>query len=213
METDWVQDTADNILRGKSGIQDSEGRDVFHKRLKWLKEWYPNTAGPINVHRTLLKYVFRADAPGTLQFCPITSTNGEVALRVSGNPDLFGLIYVGDVKRLQKLVERDCPKIQILEESLVKPLFPKVASPQSPINILIGAKKFMEGWSSWRVSGMGLLHVGKNEGPLIIQLFGRGVRLKGANMSLKRGGGDDPPKKPVNPRNYEHLRHPRRLHF
>ena len=196
METSWVQSTADEILRGKSGIQDSNGRDVFHKRLKWLKEWHNNTADPNNIHNALLKYIFRADTPGALQFCPITSAKGEVALRVSGNLDYFGLIYVGNdaIKKLCDLVEQECPDIQIFEESVATPLFPKVANPQSPINILIGAKKFMEGWSSWRVSGMGLLNVGKSEGPLIIQLFGRGVRLKGANMSLKRGGGDKPPK-------------------
>ena len=33
---------------------------------------------------------------------------------------------------------------------------------------------------------MGLLNVGKNEGSQIIQLFGRGVRLRGKDMSLKR---------------------------
>lgn len=52
--------------------------------------------------------------------------------------------------------------------------------------MLIGAKKFIEGWSSWRVSSMGLLNVGKGEGSQVIQLFGRGVRLKGKDMSLKR---------------------------
>ncbi|MFN3920761.1 MAG: hypothetical protein ACK4JF_10855, partial [Methylohalobius sp.] len=50
----------------------------------------------------------------------------------------------------------------------------------------IGAKKFIEGWNSWRVASMGLLNIGKNEGAQIIQLFGRGVRLKGRGMSLKR---------------------------
>jgi len=33
---------------------------------------------------------------------------------------------------------------------------------------------------------MGLLNIGTGEGPQIIQLFGRGVRLKGKNLSLKR---------------------------
>jgi hypothetical protein len=56
----------------------------------------------------------------------------------------------------------------------------------SPINLLIGAKKFIEGWSSWRVSSMGLLRVGLSEGPQIMQMFGRGVRLKGKGKSLKR---------------------------
>src|SRR5690606_18262408 len=47
-------------------------------------------------------------------------------------------------------------------------------------------KKFTEGWSSWRVSNMTLMNVGKNEGAQIIQLFGRGVRLKGYASTLKR---------------------------
>ena len=51
---------------------------------------------------------------------------------------------------------------------------------------MIGSKKFTEGWSSWRVSTMGLLNMGKSEGSQIIQLFGRGVRLKGQGYSLKR---------------------------
>ncbi|GIW56614.1 MAG: hypothetical protein KatS3mg082_3018 [Nitrospiraceae bacterium] len=33
---------------------------------------------------------------------------------------------------------------------------------------------------------MGLMNIGRNEGPQIIQLFGRGVRLKGKDFSLKR---------------------------
>ena len=43
---------------------------------------------------------------------------------------------------------------------------------------------------------MGLMHVGVGEGPEIIQMFGRGVRLKGWNMSLKRhreSGAELPP--------------------
>ncbi|MDP2735796.1 MAG: restriction endonuclease subunit R, partial [bacterium] len=43
-----------------------------------------------------------------------------------------------------------------------------------------------EGWNSWRVSNMGLLNIGRREGSEIIQLFGRGVRLRGREFSLKR---------------------------
>ena len=53
----------------------------------------------------------------------------------------------------------------------------------------------MEGWNSWRVSNMGLLNIGRSEGSQIIQLFGRGVRLRGQDMSLKRSSalnGDHP---------------------
>ncbi len=64
--------------------------------------------------------------------------------------------------------------------------FERINENNSNINVLIGAKKFIEGWDSWRVCSMGLINMGKGEGPQIIQLFGRGVRLKGRELSLKR---------------------------
>src|SRR5690606_34735063 len=77
-------------------------------------------------------------------------------------------------------------------------LFKKINEDTSSINLLIGSKKFSEGWSSWRVSSMGLMNVGKSEGSQIIQLFGRGVRLKGYNSSLKRSARLDEYQKPDN---------------
>ena len=56
------------------------------------------------------------------------------------------------------------------------------------MTVLLGSKKFVEGWDCWRVSTLGLMRVGKSEGSQIIQLFGRGVRLKGYDWSLKRSG-------------------------
>ena len=67
-------------------------------------------------------------------------------------------------------------------------LFHEINKPHSTVNVLIGSKKFTEGWNSWRVSTMGLMNVGQTEGSQIIQLFGRGVRLKGYDLSLKRSG-------------------------
>ena len=42
-----------------------------------------------------------------------------------------------------------------------------------------------------------MLNVGKSEGPQIIQLFGRGVRLKGRGLSLKRSRFLEPPNPPL----------------
>lgn len=44
---------------------------------------------------------------------------------------------------------------------------------------------------------MGLMHVGRSEGSQIIQLFGRGVRLKGYEWSLKRSGHFNPGSQPA----------------
>lgn len=188
----WLLEEVMRILSGESGIGTDE--DVFDNRLRWLREKFGGSnkkANAAKVRAALLKHVFRADAGGALQFCTVPGAKGEVALRVSGGEEPFGLIYVGDViTKLRDIIRRVEPGIILFEESSLGRYFPKVAGPTSPINILIGARKFMEGWNSWRVSGMGLLHVGRQEGPLIFQLFGRGVRLKGEGMSLKRNGMD-----------------------
>ncbi|MDP9479745.1 MAG: restriction endonuclease subunit R, partial [Actinomycetota bacterium] len=85
------------------------------------------------------------------------------------------------------------------EDAIAGGLFAEIDRPDSRVNVLIGAKKFIEGWSSWRVSNMGLLNIGKSEGSQIIQLFGRGVRLRGLGLSLKRssflGSPDDHPRR------------------
>jgi hypothetical protein len=69
--------------------------------------------------------------------------------------------------------------IEVREDRFTPSLFGEIDRTGSRVNVLVGAKKFIEGWSSWRVSAMGLLNIGKGEGPQVIQLFGRGVRLKG----------------------------------
>ena len=72
------------------------------------------------------------------------------------------------------------------EENISGSLFDQINDVGSSVNVLIGSRKFMEGWDSFRVSSMGLMNIGKGEGSQIIQLFGRGVRLWGEDYSLKR---------------------------
>ena len=193
----WLEETAAEILRGDSGINDEDGdTDVFANRLDWLKMECVGDNGEADASKVcdaLREHVFRAEAPGALQFCPISGEKGEAVLRAGGG-EPFGLVYVGDViTKLRDIVVDIAPGVQSYDESSHGRFFPGVAGADSPINILIGARKFMEGWNSWRVSGMGLLNVGGREGPLVFQLFGRGVRLKGVGMSLKRGGEGNPP--------------------
>jgi len=116
------------------------------------------------------------------------SVDGEIGLRV-GDGDYFGVINVGDANELEKLIEEN--GIGITKKEFSQSLFGSINNATSSINLLIGAKKFTEGWSSWRVSTMGLMNVGRSEGSQIIQLFGRGVRLKGKNFSLKRSRSHD----------------------
>jgi len=94
------------------------------------------------------------------------------------------VINIGDVAGLvKKLEDREIPRE---DENITGSLFSCINEPNSTVNVLIGSRKFMEGWDSFRVSSMGLMNIGKGEGAQIIQLFGRGVRLWGKGLSLKR---------------------------
>jgi len=88
-------------------------------------------------------------------------------------------------------VDEDDSGITLEEDALSGSLFDGIGDQDTTIDVLIGAKKFMEGWNSWRVSNMGLLNIGRQEGSQIIQLFGRGVRLRGKGFSLKRSAALD----------------------
>jgi hypothetical protein len=136
------------------------------------------------VFRDMLRIVFNAEMPAALHVELLKGADGEIALRLGAN-EPFGVINVGDASGLYALCEtHDDLKTETRE--FAEGYFRSLNQPNSQINILIGSKKFTEGWNSWRVSTMGLMNIGRKEGSEIIQLFGRGVRLKGFNFSLKR---------------------------
>ena len=136
--------------------------------------------------RNILNRVFLAPAGGALHVATIRGKEGEIGLKSGSSKNYFGLIYIGDVSAFKKLIEEDENGIVLEEDVIEESLFESINKKSSSINVLIGAKKFMEGWNSWRVSSMGLLNIGRSEGSEIIQLFGRGVRLKGKEHTLKR---------------------------
>jgi len=131
-----------------------------------------------------LQAVLNAPAQAALHVENLRGTDGEIALRLGDNPP-FGLINVGDAATLCKLCE-EYGELVVTEREFSGSLFRGINDDDTTVNILIGSKKFTEGWNSWRVSTMGLMNMGRSEGSEIIQLFGRGVRLKGYEFSLKR---------------------------
>ncbi|AHB89505.1 type III restriction-modification system restriction subunit R [Thermosynechococcus sp. NK55a] len=173
--------TIERLLKGNSGLLDQQNRDIFAGAFQYL-----NTLGltPDQVFDDILHVLFHASTTAALHVENLKGTDGEVALRLGDN-EPFGVINVGDVSALCKLCEEQ-QELVVTEKAFSGSLFRTLNDEASTINILIGSKKFTEGWSSWRVSTMGLMNIGRNEGPQIIQLFGRGVRLKGKDFSLKR---------------------------
>lgn len=188
-ESGWAVGQIERLMDGDSGLQDEDGHDVFEGNLTYLKRSGKTYE---DIFRDVLRRVFRARAAGGLVLGDIKGADGELGLKVAGSEEgYFGLIYVGGTPKFKKLVGERAPDILVEDDAIEGALFAGIDRSNSPVNILVGARKFVEGWSSWRVSNMGLLNVGGSEGPMIIQLFGRGVRLKGRGFSLKRSSALD----------------------
>lgn len=191
-ENGWTINIIKKILNDDSGLKDDNGIDIFKSRLSLLKD-KDQSVTPTQIYNDILREIFHTDSSGVLHLCVVRKSQGEIALK-SSHGGVFGLIYIGktSVSSFKKLVENEIVDIETdPEDVFTESLFHNINTLDSPINILIGAKKFIEGWDSWRVTTMGLLNVGTNEGSQIIQLFGRGVRLRGKNMSLKRSTSED----------------------
>ena len=182
------------ILRGTgldSGLLDEDNNDIFAGAFRYLTEALDRGETEAQMYRDILVRLFHCSSSGGhLTLKRIAGDSGEILLKVEGHEIPFGLISVGDAKALcdhiAEIALHEESKLTVQLSDFTDAVFPTVADSKSSINLLVGSKKFVEGWDCWRVSTMGLMHVGKGEGPQIIQLFGRGVRLKGYRWSLKR---------------------------
>ena len=182
-DRNWAETNIDKFLTGKSGLQAPDGSDVFANRFAYLKGIGATSQ---QLYNDILKHVFHTERGGGLHLADIKSSAGEIGLKAANAQGYFGVIFIGDAGDFKKLVEQHAPQVTLEQDAIAPSLFVDINRPDSKVHILIGARKFIEGWNSWRVASMGLLNIGQNEGAQIIQLFGRGVRLKGKGMSLKR---------------------------
>jgi len=173
LDKDWLWERVRRIFGGE--FRNEQGEDVFEHKFERLRRGFDL--------EDLYEKVF--NGRGKLRILEIKRAEGEFGLRLGENA-YFGVVNIGDVSAFKKLLKEK--GFEIEQDAISDSLFDSIKRENSTINILIGSKKFIEGWDTWRVSCMGLLNIGKGEGPQIIQLFGRGVRLKGKNLSLKRSG-------------------------
>ena len=181
----WLTD----LIADKAQILDAKGNNIFSGRFTPLMGF----GGRVDdLYADILLRVFNASARQRLKLVNIKSSKGELALRV-GDAEPFGLINIGDDAGFFGMAE-DVEAFDSERDDFGGALFGTLNNKDSRLNVLIGSRKFTEGWSSWRVSTMGLLNMGQGEGSQIIQLFGRGVRLKGKGFSLKRTLPQDRPK-------------------
>ena len=176
----------DLLLSGHSGLHDAKGRELFSGAFSYLAKIGLNGT---TAFADILRILFNAEATGSLHVRQLKAggeAEGEVSLHLGDENEPFGVINVGDSSGLCKLCEEHPEDLVVSDSEFSKSIFHRLNCGDSTVNVLIGSKKFSEGWSSWRVSTMGLMNIGKKEGSQIIQLFGRGVRLKGYDFCLKR---------------------------
>jgi hypothetical protein len=184
-DPNWATAEIATLLAGKSGLPGPDGRDVFVYKFSLIKKLHSD---PAMLYSDLLQRVFYGG--GMLGLHLLRRADGEIGLRSAGSTQDWycGVINVGEPVALIKKIKGD-PEIQVAigaDDHISGSAFEGIDEPGSSINLLVGSKKFIEGWSSWRVSVMGLLNVGTNAGAQVLQLFGRGVRLKGYRWGLKR---------------------------
>lgn len=191
------------IIMGKgqdTGLIDKDGNDIFSGVFSYIAGKMNAGESLEDIYADILGRLFHNASGGELILERIPGHSGEIVLRVGAAELPFGLISVGDAKGLCEHIEALAEEISlsliVQDSEFSHSIFASVKDSASPVNLLIGAKRFIEGWDCWRVSTMGLMHVGKKEGTQIIQLFGRGVRLKGYQWSLKRSGYAHPANRP-----------------
>jgi hypothetical protein len=176
------------ILNDNTGLTDNRGNELFSQNFTAIKAFFGENPKPEDVYKDVLRMVFNSstssDAP-RLHVLNLRQVQGEIALRIGSDGEIFGVINIGDTAGLIK----NCAEKGIVAETdefANESLFRNINDKSSDINVLIGSRKFTEGWNSWRVSTMGLINFAKGEGSQAIQLFGRGVRLRGYGGCLKR---------------------------
>lgn len=144
-------------------------------------------AGDFNqLAATILRETFHWQAGAALRLRILKRSVGEVGLglQLGDRTRYFGVVNVGDAEGLA-----DAAKslgIVVENDVLTPSLFDDLERKHSDVNLLIGSRRFSEGWNNYRASTLTLLRLGSGEGPLIIQMFGRVVRFWGQNRSGKR---------------------------
>lgn len=165
-------------LRGSGGLFPGD----YRSRLNYL---FSECLTDDDVYTLIINRIFNAATAEPLELYTLRNNNAEIGLRLRGSDHYFGLIYIGDVSTFKSSLGEgyEIKRDVVVSQSLFGALSDQSSN---PINLLIGARKFIEGWNNFRVSGIGLINFGRAKGAQIIQLFGRGVRLRGRDGSLKR---------------------------
>ena len=121
------------LISGTAGLVDENGAEIFGQSFPYIKGKKPQ-----DIYDDLCSVVFRAK--GQLTISHLTGMD-ELQL-CAGDEMPFGVINVGDASGLYtKLESIQSPIFSLSKDAFSKPLFADVDNNNSPINIVIGARK------------------------------------------------------------------------
>lgn len=149
--TGYIRDLLEKT-GAETGLIDEHGRDVFGESFGYLAQ---TNEEPANLYRDMLHRIFHNRAGGTLRLERLTGDSGEIILRMGTATEPFGLINVGDANSLANHIEKSFGKtdvpLEVSTSEFSEPRFDEVKDSKSPFNLLLGSRKFIEGWDCWRV--------------------------------------------------------------
>lgn len=178
-----------NLLDETLVVRTRTGANVFASMFSEVRRVHGTDAE--SVYEAMLRRLFLTEAGTKLRVARRKEATGEIQLRV-GESEPFAVVNVGDPGEVVTELKKPAHDAwAFVEPDITGPsLFEALGSEKSSTTMLIGSRKFMEGWNSFRVSMLGIHNIGQGAGTQIVQLFGRGVRLRGKDGSLKRFSSD-----------------------
>ena len=134
-------------------------------------------------------YVFNAEGPGKTEVVIPRSDDkfiqGELAFQLDTATEPYACIKISATDKWLKGKLDEFPKS---ETYLPKSYFASLNEPDSPVNILLGAFSFYEGWDSNRPNVIMYVNIGTGDKAkkFILQSMGRGVRVSPSGGMMGR---------------------------
>ena len=127
-----LKENIKKILEGKSGLIDDEGNDIFEGKFEFVRKLSVD-----EIAKDIYSKVF--EGKGKLELYEIKNAEGEIGLKTATGEKYFGVVNVGDVPSLKKLIKES--EIEVKEDHFSQSLFFGINESNSHVNILIGSKK------------------------------------------------------------------------
>jgi hypothetical protein len=151
----WIDKIA-KLLAGNSDLKNQQDEDLFKDSFFYLRNKGLKSS---EIYDGILQQVFCAQVGETLRAVQLKTVTGEIGLRAGTDKPYFGVINIGDVVGLMNLLANR--GISCEYENITDSLFDMINNSASTVNVLIGSRKFMEGWNSFRVASLGLMNIGR----------------------------------------------------